>query len=107
MMQATRSTDPPTSAIAEANVTASGKRRTHGQRVVDAVLTHPGLVGTEVGEATGLGQIEAMRRLADNHRTDRNPGGVLAQGEARKGLHGTLEVSWWRAHDDAVQGVLL
>lgn len=57
--------DPPTSREAEAAVTDSGQRVTHAERVLDAVRTRPGLCAAHYGELTGLGRVEAARRLSD------------------------------------------
>lgn len=63
--QATHTSDPITSYLAELEVTASGRRATHQALVLALVTRFPGLCAEQVGEQTGLGRTEAARRLSD------------------------------------------
>jgi hypothetical protein len=57
--------DPATSYEAERQITDNGGRVSNMERVRRLVVAQAGLTGTEIGNRTGLGQHEAMRRLAD------------------------------------------
>ncbi len=74
-----RTTDPHTSGLAADEQDASGGRLKHSERVLSAVRDNPGLTAAEVGYLTGLGHIEAQRRLSDLKNAHR-----VRQGEARK-----------------------
>ena len=58
-------TNPRTSFEAEFNHTLSGKRLTHCELVLSSLLERPGRTAEEYGERTGLGRVEAARRLSD------------------------------------------
>ena len=60
--------DPETAVEAERTHTSSGKRATHLALVLKAITETPGLTAAEVGERTGLGHVEAQRRLSDLKR---------------------------------------
>ena len=62
---ASHALDPLTSREAESSVTESGKRATHMRIVLLAVRGAPGRCAAELGEVTGLGRVEAARRLSD------------------------------------------
>lgn len=70
---------PETEREAAALVTNSGKRETHGRRILAAVRTCPGSTAGELGYYTGLGDVEARRRLYDLWRR-----GLVTRGTARK-----------------------
>ena len=90
MSTATRSGDPWTSRAAEREHTDSGKRQTQAELVLEHARRSPGLTGTMLGLRTGLGQVPTVRRFNDLRQK-----GLVRQGEARKGLHRTSEVTWW------------
>ena len=92
MTTATRRSDPSTSADAERAFTDSGARQSHCARVLAAVRAQPGSTGTELGAATGLGQVPAMRRLNDLRKN-----GLVRQGPARRGPSGRSETTWYPA----------
>ena len=84
-----RPADPSTSrAAALANLdTIRGNR----QVVMKAVIDRPGLTAGELGDATGLGHIEAQRRLSDLKNQ-----GLAHQGHARAcTVKGSRMVTWW------------
>jgi len=43
----------------------SGKARAHRQRVIAVLEKEQGLTGPEIGQRSGLGHIEAQRRISD------------------------------------------
>ena len=92
MTTATRRSDPSTSADAERAFTDSGARQSHCARVLAAVRAQPGSTGHELGEASGLGQVPAMRRLNDLRKD-----GLVRQGPARRGPSGRPETTWYPA----------
>lgn len=57
--------DPTTSFEAEAAVNDSGTRQLNIIKVAGYVTENPGKTAPEIGLATGLGHIEAQRRLSD------------------------------------------
>jgi hypothetical protein len=87
--------DPATSYDAEAAVTGSGKRRTHAEMVLAWVTRHPGLVAPYYGTVTGLGHVEAQRRLSD----------LKARGLVRQGARQGRYMTWWPVIEP-VQGEL-
>lgn len=89
--QATHSSDPITSYLAELEVTASGRRATHQALVLALVTRFPGLCAEQVGEQTGLGRTEAARRLSDV----KNLGFVRREGRVTYG--GSSQSKWYAA----------
>ena len=86
---ASRTQDPATSHEAERRFAESGARATHCALVLAAVRAQPGSTGTELGEASGLGQGPAMRRLNDlRHDGLGWQGAVRGPGKRR-------QISWW------------
>ena len=93
--------DPVTSHEAEAEVTRGGKRRTHAEMVLAAVTEHPGETALFYGSLTGLGHIEAQRRLSDlTHK------GLVRQGEPVT-ANRRRYVTWHPVLDEPSQGELL
>lgn len=84
-------TDPVTSYEAAAAVTQSGKRASHCDLVLAAVIGQPGMTAGELGDRTGLGRVEAARRLTDLLRLHR-----VYQGSKRVcASQGTSQMTWW------------
>lgn len=80
---AARNTDPETSHMAAADVTASGKRQTRIRILAEIVANNPGLTSAEIAfmvadKHPDLTRHEVARRLADGKGT------VVRQGIARK-----------------------
>ena len=86
-----RASDPGTSHAAAEALTRSGGRVRQLDVVLRAVLAHPGLTGTELGDTTGMGQVPAVRRLSELKNR-----GMVVQG-APVGLNGRRQVTWWPA----------
>lgn len=89
-------TDPQTSYEAAAAVTGSGKRVAHCATVLAAVRRYPGRTAGELGEVTGLGRVEAARRLSDlKARSD------VFMGERRVcAVQGTGQRTWYAVPGD-------
>jgi len=90
---ASHAADPATSYEAEDALTASGMRRSQAVKILAVVKASPGLTGHEIGAATGLGQVPALRRLNDLHKIRE-----VHQGQARIGPMNRNEVTWWPAN---------
>ena len=60
-----RSSDPPTSDIAEAKHIKSGKRKRNCDLILEAIKANPDCTSAELGELTGLDRVEAARRCSD------------------------------------------
>src|SRR3990167_1469000 len=60
-----RSSDPPTSDIAESKHIKSGKRKRNCDLILDAIKNNPDCTSAELGELTGLDRVEAARRCSD------------------------------------------
>ena len=87
---ASRSTDPTTSHIAEAQHTASGKRHSHHAIISLHVKVCPGRTAAEMGVLTGLGQITCARRLPELD------GITVRRGARRKCAEkGTMMQTWF------------
>lgn len=85
-----RNSDPPSSRSAAKDHERSGRAGTHRAIISEFVRENPGLTGAEIGERTGLGQFEAMRRLSDLRHS-----GLVEQGEPRVcKIKGTKMVTW-------------
>jgi len=95
---ATANADPDTSAAAEAEHTASGRREAHARVALGLVRLWPGETGHELwshataAEKTALkGYHELYRRLADLKGI-----GLVKHGPKRKcRVKGTAMVTWW------------
>lgn len=86
-----RVNDPRTSRDAAEAHAASQRMEGNKLVVFAAVMRHPGQTGAEIGEVTGKGQHEAVRRLNDLRRMK-----LVYQGE-RRGcrVKGSQMVTWW------------
>lgn len=85
-----RTSDPPTSRAAATAHKKSGRAGTHRATILAFVRENPGRTGAEIGEGTGLGQIESMRCLADLRH-----GGLVSQGKPRAcRIKGSKMVTW-------------
>lgn len=93
---AARSTDDDTSHIAADKHTASGKRHTNLQAVVDVVRVHPGMTSAELSKWINLGKDtyhEVARRLPEAVTA-----GAVLKGYRRHCLvNGSLAMTWWPA----------
>ena len=87
---ASRSNDPVTSRIAEAAINESGKRFSHQAIIAEYVKKNPGHTAAEIGEATGLGQIECSRRLSEIFDID-----VTHGARRRCNVKGSMMMSWY------------
>ncbi|WP_018935673.1 MULTISPECIES: MarR family transcriptional regulator [unclassified Thioalkalivibrio] len=93
---ASRPTDPGTSAVAEREITASGKRHQQMLATVDLLRCHPGLTSSELSrtrtaESMGLDRYMIARRLPDAETA-----GLVERGPSRRDVmtHRT-GVTWW------------
>ena len=93
-----RTHNPVTSHIAAEKMIASGKQETHMILVLRYLRDLPGQTAGQYGELTGLGHIEAQRRLSDLKRE-----GLVFQGEAKL-WNGNKQGTWWLTQN---QGQLL
>lgn len=66
-----RKSDPASSHQAAAEHRCSGRAVTHAEIVLRAVTESPGCTGHELAAATGLDQVEVIRRLGDLQRAGR------------------------------------
>jgi len=62
---AARATDPSTSHAAAALVTATGKRHSQAERVLDALRRHPGSTSAELAKRMGVDRFMPARRLKE------------------------------------------
>ncbi len=86
-----RSSDPHTSGAAADGHDASGGRLRHADLVMAAVVAGRGMTAAEYGSLTGLGHIEAQRRLSDLEHAHR-----VRKGAARECREkGTRMVTWF------------
>lgn len=88
---ATHTIDPISSAMAEAELTLSGRRLSNLERVLRSLSEDPGAVASELVEPTGLDVVEVRRRLDDLHKL-----GLAVQGAITRRA-GRAQVSWWPA----------
>jgi len=93
---------PPTSAEAETAINADGSRETHLWTVLAIVRDTPGLTTGEVGEVSGLGQMETRKRLSDLKNLT-----LARQGSSRIWPPSGRQQSTWWPVGDPVQGELL
>lgn len=93
--------DPRTSVEADFNHRASGKTETHQNLVLAEVRAQGGMCAEEIGERTGLGRVEAARRLSD--LKDR---GLVERGE-RVTYGGSSQSTWTAIGGALTQGSLL
>lgn len=85
-----RDADDDTSHEAAERMNRSGKAGRHCQMVLKAVAGHPHCTAGEIGELSGLGHIEAQRRLSDLYRA-----GEVAKGPKRRcSVKNTTMVTW-------------
>ena len=83
--------DPHTSGMAADELDASGGRLKHAEMVFAAVCSNRGATAAEIGVITGLGHIEAQRRLSDLKNAHR-----VRQGAARAcRVKGSRMVTWY------------
>ena len=67
-----------------------GKAYTHRQQVINVLMNENRLTACEIGDRSGLGHIEAQRRLSDLLRN-----GKVLKGKPRKcGIKGVLMSEW-------------
>ena len=91
MTPASRSTDPVTSNLAEAEVTSSGARRAQADEVLSMARAMPGATSAEIARGHFPTMIKARRRLPDLERA-----GLVKRGEPRKcNVTGRLSLTWW------------
>ena len=83
--------DPQTSGLAADEHDARGSRARHADLVLASVHSLTGLTAGEYGERTGLGHIEAQRRLSDLKNAH-----LVRAGEPRRcGVKGSRMVTWF------------
>ena len=63
--RSSRAENPQTSKDAEAFINEKGIRKTHAQIVLDLIINAPGKTTGEIGELSGLGQMESRKRLSN------------------------------------------
>lgn len=86
-----RATDPATSHVAAARVTASGAAGRQAAVVRAALGAHPGVTSAELAAACGLDRYQTARRLPELRKL----------GQARNGgprvcrVTGKLALTWW------------
>jgi len=86
-----RRDNPLTSYEAETSINADGSRATHLRTVLRIVRATPGLTTGEVGEISGLGQMETRKRLSDlKNATLARQGGSRVWPQS-----GRRQVTWW------------
>ena len=86
-----RRDNPMTSYEAEASINADGSRATHLRTVLTIVRDMPGLTTGEVGEVSGLGQMETRKRLSDLKNS-----ALARQGSSRVWpQRGRRQSTWW------------
>ena len=91
MTATARRTDPDTSRDAAQAHEASGTASSNRDRVRIALAAYPGRTAPEYGQLTGLGHVEAQRRLSDlKGRRECHTDGVAEC----KGHRGRLSM-WW------------
>ena len=64
-IRVSRQGNPETSFAAEKSINESGSRQTHAKAILTIVRNSPGMTTGEVGDASGLGQMETRKRLSD------------------------------------------
>ena len=86
-----RRDNPPTSFEAEATINKNGPRGTHIWAVLRIVRDTPGLTTGEIGEVSGLGQMETRKRLSDLKNM-----ALARQGDSRVWPQSRRRhVTWW------------
>jgi hypothetical protein len=95
MTATARRTDPATSHEAAAKHERSGRAATNRETVLAAVTRHQGLTAVEYGDLTGLGHVEAQRRLSDLSKRTPTYEPEIAQGPVRIINGHRAMVSWW------------
>ena len=91
-----RSSDPVTSDIAEANHIKSGKRKRNCDLILEAIKSHPDCTSAELGELTGLDRVEAARRCSDlrNWGLIKNPKYEYAVSKRKCRVTNSLCIVW-------------
>jgi len=97
-----RRDNPLTSYEAETSINEDGSRQTHIRIVLEVVQRMPGLTTGEIGEASGLGQMETRKRLSDIKSS-----GLARQGASRMWPQSGRQQSTWWPVIEPVQGELL
>lgn len=86
-----RNTDPPTSAEAEAEITADGTRENQAKRVLRLVERHNGYTSAELAHIGDLDRHMVARRLPDLWQN-----GYVIKGAPRQcGISRRRAVTWW------------
>ena len=97
-----RRDNPVTSFEAEVSINMDGSRQTHLWAVLAIVRSTPGLTTGEVGEVSGLGQMETRKRLSDLKNS-----ALARQGSSRVWPQSGRKQSTWWPVIEPVQGELL
>ena len=88
-----RKSDPASSHLAAAEVTASGKRQQQIGLVIDLVRKFPGLTSMELAGMSGEDRYMIARRLPEALTA-----GAIRKGEQRAcSVTGRLALTWWPA----------
>ena len=88
-----RKSDPASSHLAAAEVTASGKRQQQIGLVIDLVRKFPGLTSMELAGMSGEDRYMIARRLPEALTA-----GAIRKGEQRTcSVTGRLALTWWPA----------
>lgn len=96
-----RRTDPASSHLAAADITADGTRAAQHHQVLRAVRRWPGLTSRELAQAAGGDRYVVARRLPEVEST-----GLVHRGPMRPcRVSGRQALTWWPA-DGNGQGVL-
>ena len=98
-----RRDNPETSFEAEEAINKDGSRVTHLSVVLGVIESQPGLTTGEVGDASGLGQMETRKRISDLKNM-----GMIFAGDVRVWeASGRNQSTWWPISKDGVQEALL
>ena len=98
-----RRDNPQTSFEAEEAINKAGARVTHLSVVLGVIESQPGLTTGEVGDASGLGQMETRKRISDLKNM-----GMIFAGDVRVWeASGRNQSTWWPISKDGVQEALL
>ncbi len=92
---ASRTSDPATSAEAEAHHTASGRREYHAQQFLDLVREFPGSTAVELARLSHL-PADTQRHEASRRLPELRDRGLVRDGVARIcNEAGTRQMTWW------------
>ena len=95
--------NPQTSFEAEEAINKDGSRATHASVVLGIIQSEPGLTTGEVGDTSGLGQMETRKRISDLKNM-----GMIFAGDVRVWKpSGRKQSTWWPISKDGVQEALL